>query len=572
MTSQVPGDYVTIATTQDDVTRIVLTKSPDLEEMTSGEEESVPQSVQLTLDCVHLGRLYKFPETLVITDVNELPPVFDPNIPLEVNVSESAKTGSAVFDLLGLAHDPDVTGFVTSYSIQPMMSSDSSTSTDGHAHFGISASGTDVVVTSPLDYDTLVRQEGGGGLDMVLNLTAVDNGSPPLTSTAVLGIHVTDSDDLGPAFLSPDCPISGELTGRCATPPYYQALVRCSYKGPLVLHPGPIAARDLDSHNHRIVYSITRVEPSSFSKAFVIDSETGHVDMVSRVCGRDVTAAIFVTIQATEDSGHRHSSTASLQVNVLDNMQLAKVTWSVVQDDDLDPDHLNDTTSDPSQDSASSSSVVTLQFFSSLFTLFLLVSVTSFLVCKCNERRKRDIIECREVHQTAEVVQDGRKWCSGRQGTQREVFQECHHHHGNSSNSAGHRGYCHLEDVLTCDVITTRCDSPTSPAVAQGQPQCEPQGHYTSSVLQQQEARRDTRRSGIDYRNVNYVIDGTADAPRFDDNFRFSESPAVPDDGSADAAGSLRHVRQGSDTSNATRRADWLPRVFKAPFEDTTRI
>ncbi|OQR72387.1 fat cadherin-related tumor suppressor-like, partial [Tropilaelaps mercedesae] len=190
--------------------------------------------------------------TVSVEDVNNHPPLFEQVI-YNVSVSELSPPGSSI--LAVKAHDKD-SNSVLSYSVED---------TD---RFMIDAKSGVISLRRALDYE---KQSS-----ITLTVIATDSGAPhPLSSTALVFVQVTDTNDSPPAFDRPsvDCSIS-ELARRGQ----FVAHLGASDPdfSPSVLSVPQTLARfpDQFSNTPSLAYQII-----SGSQAFTIDRYTGVVSV-----------------------------------------------------------------------------------------------------------------------------------------------------------------------------------------------------------------------------------------------------------------------------------------------------
>ncbi|CAG5130408.1 unnamed protein product [Candidula unifasciata] len=315
---------------------------------------------------------------LIVSDVNEHPPVFDPGRFYSFNISEATSVGSSVFSLRQMATDMDITGQVAFYSLQPCLQAQG----DGRHFFQISEDGSHVILSQPVDFDVLQRQ---GRLTLTLNLSATDNGSPlALSSFTTLTAHVSDVDDQGPAFVYRDCP---RVDNFCSVP-YFQAAIKCGFWGPLRLYPGAIQAVDRDTQNYSILYSISPVEPDMFAGNLHIDARTGEVHVEAVPCPNNMQE-ILLTVTARESSPLGHSISTHIQIKLVDSLVFANIAWNLPEATD---------------NRASSSSSLSLTVLLIVLLAFIIVgSVLAVVSVRVSRKRKQNKIESTATSATMET-------------------------------------------------------------------------------------------------------------------------------------------------------------------------
>ncbi|XP_025103498.1 uncharacterized protein LOC112569793 [Pomacea canaliculata] len=200
-----------------------------------------------------------------------------------------------------------------------------------------------------------------------------DNGFPlPRQAHMTLRVNISDSDDQGPAFLYPDCPM---LDGYCTTP-LYEAALKKSFKGVLKIWPGHIKAVDMDSLNNSITYVIVSVAPEEYSSNFEMDPMSGEVRVIKEF-DRDDIDAIHVTVKAEENSAARRFITSTMRVQVIGDLYTS-------YNDRFRNVPINDVTSLPqSQDDIQNTATLPISLFTAtVIVFFLVIVVFPFVVLK----------------------------------------------------------------------------------------------------------------------------------------------------------------------------------------------
>ncbi|XP_046353955.2 protocadherin-15-like [Haliotis rufescens] len=299
-----PEGYIGLST---DPRTVIFTflKSPDLEEINNGTSTSSRRnSLPFTLECMFKGWKHIFKQEIVILDINDNDPYFRGG-PFVTDMNEMTSIGSSVFNLRGKAVDPDITGMVSAFKILPYFDS----RVDGSKFFTMSKSGQEVILQRKLDFDVMEDAETAY---YMLNISVQDDGYPrPRLAFTTLKVFVVDADDQGPAFLYENCPL---VDGYCATPSY-EAIMESSFQGELSIWPGQIQARDRDSLNYTIAYSIIKVKPPSYEKHFIIDESEGKLQ-VTKPVHRPNIDTLHIVIKAEESSENRRFLTATLRIQL----------------------------------------------------------------------------------------------------------------------------------------------------------------------------------------------------------------------------------------------------------------
>ncbi|CRK90602.1 CLUMA_CG004304, isoform A [Clunio marinus] len=145
------------------------------------------------------GIYAEVPLSVAVSDVNDCPPML-PQDNYDITVSESAPFGSVVLKVTAQDNDgPGINSEIT-YSIQTDNNKNSS------EFFHIDENEGTVYLKKSLDHETLQHHH--------FTIRASDKGSPVLSSTAHVSVHVSDSSDNPPFFeqLSYECVLSQEAT------------------------------------------------------------------------------------------------------------------------------------------------------------------------------------------------------------------------------------------------------------------------------------------------------------------------------------------------------------------------
>ncbi|KAK7491915.1 hypothetical protein BaRGS_00016934, partial [Batillaria attramentaria] len=197
-------------------------------------------------------------------------------------------------------------------SVLPVRATDKDLNDDMSGHFAMDAETGDLIVMSPLDYET--QSEG------TLVIAVSDNGTPARTATATLQVRIEDGDDQGPVFVYPGC---WQHRGRCAWPKYTASTVL--KKGePIAVFPVPnkvkanvpIKARDLDATNNPVSFSIaSTIPPGSESMFTVSTSQTGSGEyqaVITPTQDMNVHHGFEIFLQVEEHSDSRRFEVAMI--------------------------------------------------------------------------------------------------------------------------------------------------------------------------------------------------------------------------------------------------------------------
>ncbi|XP_053211587.1 protocadherin-16-like [Panonychus citri] len=244
------------------------------------------------------------PVRIIVTDANDHAPEFI-GTPYIVNISEVTVPGSSLFPGHRIrANDGDSQGpFSTvEYSIE--------TGPFSHLVAFRGRLGGDLVLTGPLDYETLPK--------FWVTIRAQDQGEPPLSATTTLTVIVNDADDQNPRFLDDK---------------YSLVLPDNVREGqPLGIKPKPIRAVDPDTEiNSPIEYSFN--SDSREYSYFLIDPKYATIK-VKRPLPPTVTLPLTLVIRATQtDNRDRYALTTvtilSRRESILPEIRFTKSNYSV---------------------------------------------------------------------------------------------------------------------------------------------------------------------------------------------------------------------------------------------------
>ncbi|XP_058887587.1 protocadherin-23 isoform X1 [Acipenser ruthenus] len=204
---------------------------------------------------------------VTVTDINDSPPMFEQDI-FTVNVSEAASRGTALLQVHAKDSDEGISSVVY-YTVVNIL--------DTYLFAVDSMSGL-ITTVSPLDHETqpLIH----------LLVVATDAGSPPLSSTATITVHVEDVNDNEPVFEHQ----------------VYNASVReHSPVGSCFLQ---VTATDADSDDFgKVRYSLyDRFNNYEKSHLLRMDTDSGQV-CISQDIDRDGGLANFDVLVKAEDGG-----------------------------------------------------------------------------------------------------------------------------------------------------------------------------------------------------------------------------------------------------------------------------
>ncbi|XP_052068574.1 uncharacterized protein LOC127707868 [Mytilus californianus] len=278
------------ANNETNILSFYVTKELDLEDFNKYIRINI-SSIQLEFKCSE----YDKREIPVLIDaVNEFPPYFKDR-PYNIDMTEDKPNGTTIFNVPEHVEDRDVRrngGFnfyIEPYKVQP--------SVDGREYFQIKFSSSGLVtLKKSIDFDDLYSR--GKPTYFMLNLTAED--TTYLKSWTTLKITIRDVDDQKPMF------------SMCVPPckAQYRTNTQAGYRGVLGIKPMKVLAKDPDSFNNSIVYTLEPV-PYIYWSSFSIDSRTGNITQILNVLSTGV-----LIIKATEDSTKQLFDDATLLVTL----------------------------------------------------------------------------------------------------------------------------------------------------------------------------------------------------------------------------------------------------------------
>ena len=212
---------------------------------------------------------------VTVTDVNDHPPVFNPNF-FSVAVSESLPVGSTVVQVRAMDADSGANGMVTYTS-------------DASSEFAVNNVTGAVTLRTSLDYELMQFYR--------FTIVASDGGSPLRTATARVVVNVQDENDNRPTF-EPGLRTGGVQENLPAHTMVLQ-----------------LTATDADSgSNEALSYSI--IADSRAVQAFTVDSS--GVVYTRQPLDREVQAAYSVTVQVSDNGRPSLSSTTVVSITIID--------------------------------------------------------------------------------------------------------------------------------------------------------------------------------------------------------------------------------------------------------------
>ncbi|KAM6148023.1 protocadherin-23, partial [Erethizon dorsatum] len=256
---------------------LLLDKIPTIQFLVEASDGGIPELRAFTL------------VEIQVQDVNDCAPEFTVGY-YNLTLSEDAPVGSTLVALSTFDHDWTPENTYVDYSIisgnsqnkfHVETSSIHSDSPYGQAGY--------LVLVQSLD------REASASHNLVI--LASDHGYPPLSTTAVIDIHVLDVDDSPPRFSSPEYHAHVEES----TPPGSRITV--------------VSASDCDVGSHaEIFYQVTA---GNEREHFYLEEKTGDLYLIRPLDYEEMTK-FTITVQAS-DKDKKHFSFAVVFINVLDD-------------------------------------------------------------------------------------------------------------------------------------------------------------------------------------------------------------------------------------------------------------
>ncbi|XP_074647691.1 cadherin-99C-like [Tubulanus polymorphus] len=301
-----PKDYFTIITDPTTGKKYLKLNAPiDRDDLITGVN-----TVEFNINCRKAGSSLPvvLPVYLNIQDINDNPPLFMFD-PYSTSVNELTPIGNTIYR--GIAATDLDEG--SNAEIDITFSAMETGVFDATQYFAIDLPRSGyVTLKSPLDYEAIRKRPY-----YLLNITASDRPadvSKTLVSFTTLRVNITDADDLPPAFIYAGCVTYKEV---CVNPQYTADIIsNGGVSSALTVKPAAILARDQDSLNFRISYSITNGIPSNWSSYFTIDKTTGVITQTAPI-DRISFDEIKLYIKAEEISVNQRYNMATLTINVV---------------------------------------------------------------------------------------------------------------------------------------------------------------------------------------------------------------------------------------------------------------
>ncbi|XP_018422191.1 PREDICTED: protocadherin gamma-B1-like [Nanorana parkeri] len=276
-----------------------------------------------------------------ISDVNDNPPVFMKSSYITY-IPENNLPGASIYSIQ--ASDPDTgDNAKITYSILSKNKEDILLS----SYLSINIETGALYAQRSFDYE---KQK-----EFILQVTAMDHGSPSLNSSIKLIIHIVDKNDNAPKILYP----SPESAGSAV----FEMVLLASVPGSLITK---VVAVDADTgHNSWLSYHFIQVPGPAY---FIIDEHTGEIRTSRAFQDKDILNHKVVVM--VKDNGYPSlSATVTLSLAIADNVQQAV------------PKLGNQITEEDPQTNLQLYLIIALALISLLFILTVMIAIIS----KCKE-------------------------------------------------------------------------------------------------------------------------------------------------------------------------------------------
>ncbi|XP_076076081.1 cadherin-99C-like isoform X1 [Mytilus galloprovincialis] len=279
--------------------------------------------IEFQVKCTRLGATSStfFLITVDVQDINDNSPVFV-DTPYHASVNELSPLGTTVFrGIRAFDLDADENKDIN-FGIFPLKTQPNSSIPDGSHIFVIATPRLGYIsVNFILDFEKVKKY--------VLRISATDQSTDAnlrRTSYVNITIDVTDGDDLGPVFEYNGC---FRLDNVCFNPTYTTEISPHSTATRLILKAAEdqsmidsIKARDQDTFNARIQFSIEETLPPGYKNKFALLNTTNIgvfssvvVSQTEPLCNSDINI-LKIIIKATELTKKRHFSRAVIDVHI----------------------------------------------------------------------------------------------------------------------------------------------------------------------------------------------------------------------------------------------------------------
>ena len=213
--------------------------------------------------------------SITVTDVNDLPPEFDPDVSYITGVRENAPLGTVFFD--ADASDGDLgSNALVSYSLS-----------EPNPLFSINETTGEVSLQGQLDFESQQQYN--------ITLVAVDAGQPQLTGSVSLEVNVFDADDQ---------PVRFTLNQ------YFASVFEDASFGTPVQR---VIARDPDTVQGNPITYLLEERGDSNELPFSIDSQSGQISVL-RPLDRELISEYSFSVFASNTPGQRASATVTVEV------------------------------------------------------------------------------------------------------------------------------------------------------------------------------------------------------------------------------------------------------------------
>ncbi|CAF1594132.1 unnamed protein product [Rotaria magnacalcarata] len=264
-----------------DFTDLYLQSPLDYEWWTSN---NYPNPFRFIVECTVLAdqSIHDIDFQLDLIDVNDNPPIFSQSI-YYISLLETTPINTIISTAIS-AHDPDsgVAG-TFSYYLHNNLSSYNS-------YFRlISPTNASLILVQPLNYNTMLS-------NFNVTIVAQDNGTPSLSSQAIISMHLIDVDNLDPKF-------------NVSISYYVNISIDTGVGSEIIPNEGRIYAYDQDiGINATIIYSLL-----TSNNYILINRSTGVLTLFSKF--QSITQ-FDLLVKAEQDNNPNRSVTTVLHINI----------------------------------------------------------------------------------------------------------------------------------------------------------------------------------------------------------------------------------------------------------------
>ncbi|KAL4220941.1 hypothetical protein ACF0H5_019207 [Mactra antiquata] len=256
--------------------------------------------IDLTTSCKNTaGRNQEMRFKVVVHPVNEFNPQFM-GAPFRILVPEFTEVGTNIFNIGSKVSDQDAGKTNLTFAIVPYVI----TQFDGSQYVKISNEEYGMIqLTKTVDFETFIR---AGRAFMFINVTATDDGG--LMSFTSINVTIQDNNDQGIDLIYPGC-------HRPCLHGNYTVVTNESYVGLLTVSPAQVMAKDLDTLNEPVIYSL-----DSGNQFFRIDRSTGALYKTAPLINDTYGPSLILNVTMREESNADHTLDTSVLVQFSDRL------------------------------------------------------------------------------------------------------------------------------------------------------------------------------------------------------------------------------------------------------------